>query len=44
MDNTDDEELHRLLDDDYGYDDHTYDDIDDDDDDEITLFGSYEDE
>ncbi len=44
MDNTDDEELHRLLDDDYGYDDHTYDDIDDSDDDEITLFGSYEDE
>ncbi len=38
---TDEEELHRLLDDDYGYDDHTYDDIDDADDDQIDLFSPF---
>ena len=40
----DEEELHRLIDEDYGYDDHTYDDIDDKDDQEINLFDSYEEE
>lgn len=41
---TDEEELHQLLDEDYGYDDHTYDDIDDKDEQEINLFNSYEEE
>ena len=37
---TDEEELHRLLDEDYGYDAHTYDDIDDDDE-ELDLFSLF---
>ena len=37
---SEEEELHRLLDEDYGFDDHTYDDIDDDDE-EINLFNAY---
>ena len=37
---SDEEELHRLLDEDYGYDEHTYDDLEDENE-EINLFNSY---
>ena len=40
---TDEEELHRLLDEDYGYDAHTYDDIDDNDE-ELDLFSMFTEE
>ena len=43
MADPDEEELHRILDDDYGYDEHTYDDIDDSDSD-INLFDLFEEE
>ena len=43
LENTDEDELHRLLDEDFGYDDHTYDDFDKNMD-EIDLFNSYDEE
>lgn len=43
LDATDEDELHRLLDEDFGYDDHTYDDIEKTVD-EINLFDSYDEE
>ncbi|MBQ6335488.1 MAG: hypothetical protein IJI46_10500 [Erysipelotrichaceae bacterium] len=43
LQDTDEDELHRLLDEDFGYDEHTYDDLDDDLD-EISLFDSFNEE